>query len=78
MDVPGLGALQNDGDGGALFRSDQMLLQGADRQQGRNGHMVFIHAPVGENQDVGPVLIGPVHVDKEPVQGVLQGHGLVV
>ena len=76
MDVPGLRTLQNEGDGGALLGADQILLQGADRQQRGNGHMVFIHAPVGENENVGTLLVGPVHVDEQPVQGVFQGGAL--
>ena len=40
--------------------------------------MVFVHAPVGEDQDIGALLVGPVHVDEQPVQGVFQGRALVV
>ena len=44
--VPGLAALQNEGYSGALFRADQMLLYAGDRQQGRDGHVVLVHATV--------------------------------
>ena len=35
------------------------LLTAPHRQQGGDGHMVLVHAPVGEDQDVGPVLGRP-------------------
>ena len=47
VDVAGLRRFQNDGNGGALLGADQMLFQCRHGQQRRNGHMVFIHAPVG-------------------------------
>ena len=78
VDIPGLGALQDHGDSGALLGPHQILLQGGHRQQGRDGHMVLVHAPVREDQDVGAVLVGPVHVDKQLVQGILQRCALVV
>ena len=71
--IPGLGAFQNDGNGGALLGAHQVLLDGGHRQQGGNGHMVFIHPPIGENHHIGPVPIGPVHLHKELVNGALQG-----
>ena len=82
--VPGLGGLQQNGDSGALLGTDQMLLHGGHRQQGGDGHVVFIHAPVGEDDDVGALPPGTVHrqgqVVQCPVQGgvfiVEDGHGL--
>ena len=71
--VPGLGALQHHGDGGALLGADQMLLQGGHRQQGGNGHMVFVHPPVREDNHVGAVAVGLVAADEQVVQGPLQG-----
>ena len=53
VDVPRLGALQDHGDRGALFRPHQILLQGGHRQQGGDGDMVLVHPPVGEDEDVG-------------------------
>ena len=76
--IPGFGALQDHGHGGALLGAHQILLQSADRQQGGDGHVVFIHAPVREDQNVGAFLVGTVHVDKQPVQGVFQRGALVV
>ena len=76
--IPRLGALQNHGDGGTLLGADQVLLQGGHRQQGGNGDVVLVHAPVGQNEDVGALLIGPIHVDEELIQGVFQRRTLVV
>ena len=55
-----------------------MLLQGGDRQQGRDGHVVLVDAPVGEDQDVGPVPVGPVRLQKQVVDGPLQGRVLII
>ncbi len=78
MYVPGFCALQKNGKGGALFGAHQMLLQCRNRQKGGNSHVVFIHAPVGKNQDICPMAVGPVTVDKQAVQRVLQGHAGVI
>ncbi|MPM52524.1 hypothetical protein SDC9_99284 [bioreactor metagenome] len=78
MHVPRLRAFQNHGQGGALLGAHQMLLQGGNRQKGGDGHVVFIHAPVGENQDIRPLAVSPVAVDKQAVQRVLQGHAGIV
>ena len=40
--------------------------------------MVFVDVPVGQDDDVGPVLIGPVHLQKDPVDGLFQAGVLVV
>ena len=44
--VSGLSALQDQGYGRSLFRADQVLLHTGDRQQGRDGHVVLVHAAV--------------------------------
>ena len=76
--IPGLRAFQNDGHGGALFGANQILLHGGHGQQGGNGHMVFIHPPVGEDDHIGPCPVGPVTLHKELVEGGFQGGVLVV
>ena len=78
VNVAGLAALQNDGNGGALLGAHQMLLQRRHRQQRRDGHMVFIHAAVGQDQDVGAVAVGAVAADEQPVQRTVQRRGLVI
>ena len=47
--LPGLPRLQDHGHGRAPFRLHQVLMDGGHRQQGGDGHMVFIYAPVGED-----------------------------
>ena len=78
VDLPGLGGLQHDGQAGALLGADQILLQGGDRQQRRDGHMVFVHAPVGQDDDVCPVAVGTVYRDEHAVNGTLQRGVLIV
>ena len=46
MHVSWLAALQDQGYGCSLFRADQVLLHTGDRQQGRDGHVVLVHAAV--------------------------------
>ena len=76
--IPRLRALQNDGDGGALLGADQVLFQCGHRQQGRDGHMVFIHPPVGQDQDIGARPVGPVALQEELIQRRFQRGILVV
>ena len=64
--------LYDHGKGGSLLRIDQMLLHGRYRQKCRNRHMVFIHSPVGEDQNVGTVLIGPVCLQIETMNRLFQ------
>ncbi len=76
--LPGLPALQNQGHGSTLFGLHQMLLQGRHRQQGGNGHMVLVNIPVREDDNVHPVPVGPVHLQKQPVNGFFQGGILII
>ena len=76
--VPGFPTLQNDGDRRTLSRLDEVLLQGRHRQQGGDGHVVLIHPPVREDQQVGPALAGLVTPQEQLGQGPLQGGILVV
>ena len=76
--LSGLSALQNQCHAGTLLGPDQILLQGGYRQQGRNGYMVFVNIPVRQDDDVGSVLVRPVHLQKQPVDGLFQGGILVV
>ena len=46
-----------------------MLLEGRYRQQGRNGEMIGVHAPVRQDQDVDAVGTRPVARGKESIQG---------
>ena len=40
--------------------------------------MVLVHPPVGEDDDVSPVAVGPVHRNEQVVQRPLQRGVLVV
>ena len=40
--------------------------------------MVLINIPVGQDDDVGPVLMGTVHLQEQAVNGPFQGRVLVV
>ena len=58
--VPGLAALQDDGDLRPLLDVDQMLLQRGDCQQRGDGQVFRVHAPVGQDQYVRPFPAGRV------------------
>ena len=78
VDIPGLAALQDQGDGRAPLGQHQVLLNAGDRQQGGDGHVVFVHAPVGQDDDVAAGGRRPVHRDIELVQGPGQGCVFVI
>ena len=46
VNLPGLPGLEDNGNRGALFCSDQILMNRRHCQQGRNRHMIFIYSPV--------------------------------
>ena len=55
-----------------------MLLQSRHGQQGRDCHVVLIHAPVRKNDNVHAVTIRPVYFHKEAVDGFFHaGSGVV-
>ena len=68
VNIPGLPALQDQGDSRTSLCLYQMLLDTGDCQQGRDGHVVFIHAPVGQDDDIAARRRSAVHGDVELVQ----------
>ena len=72
MYLSGLAALQNQRHAGTLLGGNQMLVQSGYRKQGRNRHMVLIHAPVGDNQDIRAVPISTVRLHIQTIHGLLQ------
>ncbi len=73
-----LGAFQNDGQRGALLGADEVLRDGRHGQQAGDGDMVFVDVPVGQDDDVGTVLICAVHFQEDAVDGLFQAGDLVV
>ncbi len=78
MDLSRFPGFQHDGKGGALLRLYEMLMDSGDCQQGRDGHMVLIHAPVCQDQDICPVSVGSVHLHKQMVNRLGQLRVFVV
>ena len=78
VDLPRLGALEDEGEGGGLLGADQVLAHRRHRQQAGDGDVVLVDAAVGQDDDVGPVLIGAVHLQKDPVDGLFQAGVLVI
>ena len=72
-----LARLQNQGQGGTFFRPHQVMVNRRDSQQGRQGHMGLIHAPVCQDQDGSPLLIGLIHLQEEPLQRPVKGRILI-
>ena len=73
-----LGAFQNEGQRGALLGADEVLRDGRHGQQAGDGDMVFVDVPVGQDDDVGTVLICAVHFQEDAVDGLFQAGILVV
>ena len=69
--LSGFSGFQDQCDSGSLLGAYQILVQGGYGQQGRNGHMVLIHASVGQDQDVHTVSVSSVHFHKQSVNGTL-------
>ena len=78
MDIARLARLENQGHGGPLLRLDEVLLDGAHRQQGRNRHMVLIDPTIAQDDDVVAALVCTIHRDIELLQGLLERGVLVV
>ena len=64
MHLSGFAAFQDHGHRSSLLGADQMLLQAGNSQQGRDRHMIFIHIPVGQDQDICSFSDGAVCLDK--------------
>ena len=78
MHLSGFARFQNQSQGGLLLCIYQMLMNGGHGQQGGNGHMVLIHTPIRQHENIGPVLIGLVNLHKEPVNGPVKPCALVI
>ena len=68
MNLPGLARFQDQGHGSALSGFHQMFVDRGNRQKRGDGHMVFIHTPVRQDQNICPFPVGLVHLHKEVVQ----------
>ena len=73
-----LGALEDEGQRGALLGADEVLRHRRDGQQTGDGDMVFVDVAVGQDDDVRPVLVGAVHFEEHAVDGLFKAGVLVV
>ena len=73
-----LAAFQNQRHSRALAGADQVLADCAHSQKAGDGDVVLVNVAVGQNQDVGTVAVGAVHIDKQAVNGLFQVSVLVV
>ena len=72
MHFPRLSALQNQRDGRTFLGADQILGDRGDRQKAGNRDMILIDVTVREDQYIGTLAIGTVHLQKQPVNGFFQ------
>ena len=72
VNISGLCGFQDDGNRRPLLRPNQVLFHGGYGKQRGDCHMVFVHASVGKDDHIGPIPIGPVTLDEQPVYGVFQ------
>ena len=78
MDIARLARLEDQGHGGPLLRLDEVLLDGAHRQQGWNRHVVLVDSTIAQDDDVVAALVCTIHRDIELLQGLLEGGILIV
>ena len=74
----GLGTLKDEGHGRALLGADEVLGHGRNGQQAGDGNMVLVNVAVREDDDVGTVLVGAVHLQEDAVDGLFQAGVLIV
>ena len=70
MNLAGLTAFQDQGHGGALAGTNQILGNCAHSQKAGDGDMVLINFAVRQNQDVGTIAVGAVHINEQAVNGL--------
>ena len=73
MDFSRLSALQDQSYGSPFLCLNQMLVHGRYRKQRRNRHMVFIHSPVRQDNDICSVPVSTVCFHKQAVQRLFKG-----
>ena len=78
MYLPGLSGFQDQGKGGLLLGVHQVLMDRGHSQKRGNGHMVFIHAPVREDQDIGAVFVSLIHLHEKAGKGSLKPGALII
>ena len=78
MNIARLARLEDQGHGGPLLRLDEVLLDGAHRQQGRNRHVVLVDPTIAQDDDVVAALVCTIDRDIELLQGLLEGGVLIV
>ena len=78
MNLAGLTAFQDQGHGGALAGTNQILGNCAHSQKAGDGDMVLINFAVRQNQDVGTIAVGAVHINEQAVNGLFQVGVLIV
>ena len=69
---PRLAALQYHGHGRPLLRAHQMLLQSGYCQKGRYRHVVLVHLPVRQNQDIRTFADHTVHFHEKVLDGLFK------
>ena len=73
-----LAALQDHGNGCPLLRPHQMLLESGHCQERRDSHMVLVHIPVCQDQDVRALADHPVNLDEQVLDRFLKACVLII
>ncbi len=72
MHLPRLARFQGQAQAGARAVADEMMVEARHRQERGNGRAGHVHAPVGQDQDIGPAFDGLVRGRKEAFEGLFQ------
>ncbi len=70
--LAGLAGLDDEPDAGAGLLLDQVVMDGADEQQGRDRGQLGRGVPVGEDDHLGAVRDGRAHPGADVVEGLLR------
>ena len=72
MYLSGFPGFQDQGNRGLFLSYNQMSVQGRYRQQGRDRHVILIHASVREDHNIHPISVGTVDFNEQSVNCALQ------
>ena len=75
--LPGLAGLHHDADARALVAAHEMVVHGAGREQGTDGHPVRTHTAVGEHDDARALGDGGTGLVADAVEGLAEPVGPV-
>ena len=78
MHLPRFPGFQDQRHRRAFFCAHQMIMNSRNCKERRDRHMVFIHTPIGKDQDVRALSVSFVHFHKQMIQHAFHRRALVI